>query len=276
MKNASLLGGIMTRSNRKFQIPATTHLALKDTLSSRLKELWASAQENSFDLYLFAAGLRERYLDKKQNQYSAEFQDWYKKHEIDKLFGKMPSFTKYAMAGNIVSYFANEFHEGKYINHLPLSRNALYEIWLLKEETTPKELEKLLFSGGDDKEALIHPSASAADIAAYRNPRNAQSQKTTAARSKKYTIALVTIYVSRDLYKFDKGTGEHVGDVDFDDAKKLVSQLSGRLDPKLFDVRDNLKKISSNYEKKMDAASPSRALRKPPKAKSAKKAQKKV
>ena len=93
----------MTKSNRRYQIPASTDLTLKDSLSAKLKELWTATQGSSFDLFLYAAGLRERYLDKKKDQYSPEFQEWYAKQELHLLFGKMPSFTKYAMAGKIVS-----------------------------------------------------------------------------------------------------------------------------------------------------------------------------
>ena len=68
--------------------------------------------------------------------------------------------------------------------------------------------------------------------------------------------------MSRDLYKFQKGTGEHVGTVDLQDAEKLIAAITGKLDADMFDVRDNLKKISTTYQKKADVASPSVALRK--------------
>jgi hypothetical protein len=254
----------MTKTNRKYQIPASSDLALKDGLSATLKDLWATAQGSSFDLFLYAAGLRERYLDKKTEQYSPEFQEWYANQEIQQLFGKMPSFTKYAMAGKVVSFFANDFKGGKYVNQLPVTRSALYEIWLLKELVSASDLEKLFFKGGDEDVGLITPSTSAADIAAYRS--RLQFKPTSSAnksKSKKFNIPLATIYVSRDLYKFQKGTGEHVGSVKLADAEKLLASIMGRLNADLFDVRDNLAKISTTYKKKEDAASPSAALRKP-------------
>jgi hypothetical protein len=262
MENA-VREGNMTKTNRRYQIPASSELALKDGLSAKLKELWASAQGSSFDLFLYAAGLRDRYLDKKAEQYSPEFQEWYAKQEIHQLLGKMPSFTKYAMAGKVVSFFANDFKDGKYINHLPITRSALYEIWLLKELVSASDLEKLFFKGGDEDEGLIHPSASAADIAAYRNRLQFKSSSSAnKSKSKKFNIPLATIYVSRDLYKFQKGTGEHVGTVDLEDAKRLLAFITGKLNAEMFDIRDNLTKISTTYKKKADAASPSAALRK--------------
>jgi hypothetical protein len=266
----------MTKSNRRYQIPASTELALKDGLSAKLKELWTATQGSSFDLFLYAAGLRDRYLDKKKDQYSPEFQEWYAKQELHLIFGKMPSFTKYAMAGKIVNFFANDFKDGKYLNQLPLTRSALYEISLLKELVSASELEKLFYKGGaEDDEGLIHPSISAADIASYRNHLQFKSTKATKSKSKKFNIALATIYVSRDLYKFQKGTGKHVGAVNLADAEKLLASLTGKLNADVFDIRDNLSKISTAFKKKADAASPSAALRKPKAKTAAKKKTKK-
>ena len=261
----------MNKTNRRYQIPASSDVALKDSLSAKLKELWTAAQGSSFDLFLYAAGLRERYLDEKGEQYSPEFREWYAKHEIQQLLGKMPSFTKSAMAGAVVSFFANDFKDGKYVNELPITRSALYEISLLKDLVSASELEKLFYKGGDGDEGLIHPSASAADIASYRNRLQFKSSKTAKSKSKKFNIALATIYVSRDLYKFQKGTGEHLGAVDLADAEKLLASITGKLDADIFDVRDNLAKISTAYKKKADAASPSAALRTPKAKRAAKK-----
>jgi hypothetical protein len=261
----------MTKSNRHYQMPTSSELALKGGLSARLKELWSNAQENSFELFLYAAALRERYLDKKTQEYSTEFKDWYKQQEVHLLFGKLPAFTKYAMAGNVVNFFANDFRDGKYLNQLPLSRSALYEISLLKDEISTGDLEKLLFTGSADAEALICPSASAADISAYRYRLQNKGSKPQKSKSKKFIIPLATIYVSRDLYSFQKGTGEHVGAVNIQDAEKLLAAITAKLNPDMFDVRDNLTKISTTYKKKEDAASPSAALRKPKAKKLAKK-----
>lgn len=252
----------MTKTNRRYQMPTASVLALKGGLSAKLKELWSSAQENSFELFLYAAALRDRYLDKKTQEYSPEFKDWYIKQELPHLFGKLPAFTKYAMAGKVVSFFANDFRDGQYVNLLPLTRSALYEISLLKELVSASELEKLFYKdGSEDDEGLIHPSASAADIASYRNRLQFKSSKATKSKSKKFSIALATIYVSRDLYRFHKGTGEHVGAVNLKDAEKLLASITSKLDADMFDVRDNLAKISTAYEKKADAASPSKPLR---------------
>lgn len=267
----------MTKTNRRYQIPVSSDLVLKDGLSAKLKELWATAQGSSFELFLYAAGLRERYLDKKKDQYTPDFHEWYAKHELQQLLGKMPSFTKYAMAGQVVSFFANDFKDGKYVNQLPVTRSALYEISLLKELVSASELEKLFYKGGaDDDEGLIHPSASAADIAAYRD--RLQFKSTSSAnktKSKKFNIPLATIYVSRDIYKFHKVTGEHVGPVKLADAEKLLASIMGRLNAEMFDVRDNLEKISTTYTKKEKAASPSEPLRNIKAKKSAKKKLKK-
>lgn len=266
----------MTKTNRRYQMPTALVLALRGGLSAKLKELWSSTQENSFELFLYAAALRDRYLDRRTQEYSQEFKDWYIKQELQHLFGKLPAFTKYAMAGDVVNFFANDFRDGKYVNRLPLSRSALYELSLLRELVSASELEKLFYSDGtDDDEGLIYPSATAADIASHRNRLQSKPSKTATSKSKKFNIALATIYVSRDLYKFQKGTGRHVGAVDLADAEKLLASITGKLDADMFDVRDNLAKISTAYRRKADAASPSAALRKPKAKKAAKKKTKK-
>ena len=55
------------------------------------------------------------------------------------------------------------------------------------------------------------------------------------------------------------------------DAEKLLASITGKLDADIFDVRDNLAKISTAYKKKADAASPSAALRTPKAKRAAKK-----
>lgn len=251
----------MIRRNYEYQIPDIKDLELVEGLTARLKDLWGEARENSYQIYLYAAGLRNRYLDKKTNKYSDDFLQWYEAKELTKLFGKISSFTKYASAGDVVNYIGQQYKNGKYIENIPLSRSSLYELSLLIDETTETQLEKLFFAGGDDNEPLIHPSATTSDFSNYRQGVNFKSTKLTKARKTKFSIPLATIYVSRDIYKFHKISGEHVGSVDLTDTEKLLKRMKSGLDTKLFDVRDNLEKISTSYEKKQEKADPTRKLR---------------
>lgn len=267
----------MKKSNYVFQIPRKADLTLQPSLSARLKEFLDSAQDELFQLCLYAAGLRNQYLDKTKRQYRPEFVQWYEKQEIDKLLGKLPSFTKYALAGETIAFFANQFKDGKYVKMLPMSRNALYELSLLKDKLDTKELEKLFYSGGYDDEALISPNTNSSDLAAYRGQIERQTSASStikgasrkSAKSKTYTIPLATIYVHRDLYKFNKSNGSHEGSVDIGDVKKAIQILQNSLTSNSFDVRSNLPKISGAYQKKKDGASPSRKLRKQPSKKKA-------
>ena len=252
----------MIRRNYEYQIPDIKDLDLLEGLTARLKDLWGEARQNNYQIYLYAAGLRNRYLNKKTNRYSDDFQQWYEKQELTKLFGKLPSFTKYASAGNAVNYIGQQYKTGKYIENLPLSRNALYELSLLIDETTEAQLEKLFFTGGDDNEPLIHPSATAVDFSDYRQGITSKSAKQLKkARRTQFSIPLATIYVHRDLYKFHKISGDHVGLLDLTDTEKVLKRLKSRLDTKLFDVQDNLENISSAYEKRKNKADPTRKLR---------------
>ena len=150
----------MAGRNHTHKLPSSAELSLKDGLSARIKELWTTAAENSYELYLYAAALRRRYLDPAEGEYSPEFKDWYATHEMKTLLGNMSSFTKYALAGETVLYFAHDFEGGKYVNQLPVSRNALYELSQLVKpiqegtsQLSQNDLEKLFFAGGKDSEA---------------------------------------------------------------------------------------------------------------------------
>ena len=251
----------MTLKNHTYKLPGTADIALKEALSTKLKELFSTAVHNSFELYLYAAALRKRYLDEETGDYKPQFHAWYETHEIHTIFGKLPSFTKYAKAGDVVNYFANDFCEGKYISQIPVSRNALYELSLIVSAVEVAELEKLFFSQGEDGDALITPSTGAPELERYRRSLKAKLVINTKGRSREFTIPLATIYVSKELFKFDKKTGEHQGRIGIDEAKAVLEALQGSVDAEAFDVRTNIEKIATKYEKKMKKASPSRALR---------------
>jgi hypothetical protein len=254
-------GGIMDRRNFQYQIPELSDLNLGVVLSNRIKKVWNEARENSFEIYLYAAGLRNHYLDPATHSYSAEFIAWYAKHELEQLFGKLSSFSKYASAGDMVNHFGQHYRSGKYINQLPISRNALYELSMLVDETTDTQLEKFFHSGGTDNDPLIHPSATAGDISAYRKGSSANISANTKTRKSRFTIPLATIYVSKDLYQFNRTTGAHSGSVDLSDVEKALNRLNAGVDTKIFDVRDNLERITSTYRRSEQRASPSSSLR---------------
>ena len=252
----------MDRRNFQYQIPDLPDLDLGVNLSNRIKKVWDEARENSFEIYLYAAGLRNRYLDPATHSYSAEFNAWYSKQALEQLFGKLSSFSKYASAGEAVNHFGQHYRGGKYINQLPISRNALYELSMLVDGTTDTQLEKLFHSGGPDNDPLIHPSATADEISAYRKDGSAKNRAKTKTRKSRFTIPLATIYVSKDLYRFNRTTGAHSGSVDLSDVEKAINRLNAGLDQSIFDIRDNLRRITGAYRKREQRASPSSSLRK--------------
>lgn len=252
----------MTRKNHTYKLPSTADVALKDDLSTRLKELFSAATQNSFELYLYAAAMRKRYLNEASGDYKPEFREWYETHEIHLILGKLPTFTKYAMAGEAVNYFANVFREGRYVSQLPVTRSALYELSLLIDSIDELQLEKLFHTEGEDGDALITPSTTAPEIERYRRRQTAKSVIKTETPSREFTIPLATIYVSRDLYKFNKKTGEHQGPISLDQARAALEVIQESIGAEAFDIRTNIEKITKKFEKRMKKASPSRSLRK--------------
>ena len=262
VRKPTCAGADMTTGNSRYGIPKATEIELKVALSDRLKHLREEARENSFEMYLYAAALRLRYMNKSTGNYTKEFHDWYAQNDLNQLYGRITStFSKYAAAGEIVNYFGQHYKNGKYINQLPLSLRALYELAMLKKVISETALEKLFFTGGDDKEALIHPNATSADIAAFHNRSKSNSAKGSKARKTQFNISLATIYVRKDIYRFHVKTGDHLGKVDLSDTERAVKRLRDILDAEMFDVRDNLDKITTTYKKREDKAAPSFNLR---------------
>ena len=50
----------MIRRNYEYQIPDIEDLDLLEGLTARLKDLWGEARQNNYQIYLYAAGLRNR------------------------------------------------------------------------------------------------------------------------------------------------------------------------------------------------------------------------
>ena len=86
------------------RIPGANRIALSSELAEEIKDRFDVVRENRFQLFLLAAGLRKKHLNKKTGEYAPEFQGWYEKHKMDEVFGQLPNFTKYASAGDVIDY----------------------------------------------------------------------------------------------------------------------------------------------------------------------------
>ena len=87
-----------------YRIPGGNRITVSNQLADEIKKRFAADRENRFQLFLLAAGLRKKYLNKRTNKYTKEFVSWMKVEQLDELFGSLSNFTKYAAAGDVVAF----------------------------------------------------------------------------------------------------------------------------------------------------------------------------
>lgn len=118
----------MTINAADFEQPGDNQVTISNNLEHRLKNHFLTDRTNRFKLYILSSGIRKKYLDTQTQKYTDQFLDWYKKRGMQKLFGSLANFTKYASAGDVVHYVATKTsNPEKYLEQLPVSVGALYE-----------------------------------------------------------------------------------------------------------------------------------------------------
>lgn len=238
-----------------YRVPGTNAITISPELAKDIKERFARDRDNRFHIFLLAAGMRKKYLqpsDGGKDTYTADFRIWYADNGMAKLFGKLESsFSKYAASGTVIEFVA----EGSYLNSenrpaalapidprpfldaLPVTVTSLYELSFIKEQVdgkifralfkckpTRKSLDEDLRSANtNDKQPLIHPHATAAELAAWRKNWG-DPPKPKLPRNDKRTLMLAAITVSGELFDFDKD-GEPVGSVKMDEVKDCLARL---------------------------------------------------
>jgi hypothetical protein len=116
------------RFSTDYVLPGENRVALTPELAETIRDRFDADRENRFELFVLAAGIRKRYLDKKTKTYETEFEAWYKKHDMGECFGSLPNFTRYAAAGDVVIHTSQKTSDPeKYLRQLPVSTGALYE-----------------------------------------------------------------------------------------------------------------------------------------------------
>ena len=196
-----------------------------------------------------AAGLRKKYLNKKTKEYDKGFLDWLKAEQLEELFGSLANFTKYAAAGDVVDYVASKSSNPvKSLKQLPLSVGALYEISQILTGKNGKDTFKLCLNftasrkslseprheWKTKKPALIRPNTTESEVRNWRRKWFDPTPPKT-KRTDKRSIPLATIYVSGELFDFDRKTGDKIGSVDLPDVEAFIKKLN-----KLFEEENAL------------------------------------
>ena len=191
---------------------------------------------------MIAYGLRTHNLIKsksgaggndKGEKYKPAFNDWYQRNGIEDLYGSLPNFTLYAMAGRLLNYV--RWQVGKeYIDQLPGSMTALFAlsqiVWSQGDDATDasrKLFQKALIEPlkNGSKTALIHPNVSRKDIYVWRAKSSTKSNGITIVKSDPRTIVIATIKVHKDLFKFTRDSGKKLHGPKLSDVKTLTEKL---------------------------------------------------
>ena len=238
---------------------ATNTIKLDKDLADKLVEMLGNTRTPVVELAKFAATIRNQHLDSTGNKYDGDFQAFWKNHGMEKKFGLLPNFTKYANAGDAIGKVQAQYetHEKK----LPVTLSALYEFsqlhddeMLLCLENTYSRTEvtndRTKWKQPRKPKPLITPSVQAGAIKAWRtNWRNPKAPVTDKRRLK-----IAEIKVHGSLYDF-KG-GKHTGSLSIETMvqisealKRAVAQFPEAVIR--LDLEDE--KLKHGYEKRLKA-----------------------
>lgn len=271
----------MAKFNTDYVAAGANKTELTPELAEDIRQRFDADRENRFELYVLAAGIRKRYIDKRTKAYQPHFQAWYEKHKMAECFGSLANFTRYAAAGDVVIHTSQRTSNPEgYLRQLPVSVGALYEcsqilntrktgkddfIRCLNMYPTRTSLEQSPDDWGNRAgKKVIHSKATEADIRNWRrkweNPPPPKQKRTD-----KRTLELATIYVSGELFDFDerKGSmGDKLGNVDMPDVEAFMKKLEALFaDPSSpFKLTDNLDYLTEGYTRRRDRADPANRI----------------
>lgn len=250
-----------------YQVPGDNEVTLSKDLEERLKAHFYSDRVNRFKLYVLSSGIRAKYLDPTTLKYHPEFLIWYNRTGMKEFFGSIANFTKYASAGDVVNYAATatSFPE-KYLNQLPVSVGALYELSMILKSSeeafklclqftaSRKSVDEPKFDWKTKKPALINPSVTEQAIRAWRQKWD-DPPPPKVKRTDKRTLPLLTIYCSGELLDFDRKTGEKTGCLDLDQVEaimRLISENFTDANDKQFRLESKMAELTSMYFKRKE------------------------
>ena len=238
---------------------ATNTIPLNKELADQLIGLNNKIRSSLIELATIAAKIRNQHLDASGKKYDAEFHGFWKAHSMEKNFGSLSNFTKYANAGDAIELVKAQFD--KYEKRLPTTMSALYEFSLLTTEEMELCLEDTFtrtevtsdrskWKQAKKPKPLITPSTTAGAIKSWRtNWRNPKAPVTDKRRLK-----IAEIKVHGSLYDF-KG-GKHTGILSIETMAQISEALKKAVEqfPEAvirIDLEDE--KLKQGYEKRLNA-----------------------
>jgi len=209
----------------KYEVPNVSNFELNQDLVDRLKLLFKSDRENRFELFLLSSGIRDRYIDPTTHTYPKEFKDNYTKWGLEDLFGKLPNFTKYSGSGDVINYIISEMEDyEKYLNVLPMSVGCMYQLSMILKGVDDELFRQLFYytpkrrsvdedpiEWKQDPESLINPWVTEEKLRTWFKRWNEPTKEVDPTPLK---VPFLTITCHKDLFEFDRETGDKVGVLD--------------------------------------------------------------
>lgn len=277
------LNGATEAKNSMYELPSDEKLTLSTKLAAELKKRFRRDRENKFQLYIMSAGLREKHLDQENNAYSNEFTDWFESSGMKEHYGSLSNFTKYAAAGDAIDYVArNTSNPQKYLNQLPVSLRALYQISLIIKLDEEAFIVCLHFTPRRTRidapkhewktkntDPLIHPHSSSNDLAAWR--KRWESPETEKEEDKYHrNVKLLTVSISEDIFSFDD-VGNKTGVVDLEQVQELLAQIQtlfSKSNQRQFKLDTSIDRIVEKYKSEKEKRDPVKVVQTPKKNRS--------
>jgi hypothetical protein len=202
-------------------IKLSNTILLDSNLANEIRGNFDNLREHRFKVCSIASIIRNEYMDEK-SQYPKVFRDWYKTNKLDELFGKEANFTKYANAGDVITYVKTKSNAEKLLKQLPHAIGALYEAsQILKYDLrlfdacliatlSRTSLDQTISDCKSNTPALLNQQTTEAKIKLWRlRWRNPPPPKQV--RTDKRTLPFITITCSGELYDFHRKTGDKIG-----------------------------------------------------------------
>lgn len=262
-----------------YREPTAAEVALTSDLAKTIKAFGKTMRESLFHICLIAYGIRRRNLRKirkgerggnQQGQkYKEEFTKWYEENDLKSVYGTLSSFTKYAMAGRLLTFTRWQINRHKgfnYIDRLPHHLSALYElqkiIWESGDTATEegrqryKDLMIQPIDDGTTDNTWINRGLTAKDIIEKRAELDNEPAPKSLERKidDPRNIPVLRIKTHEGLYDFNRrGNKRRVKGPDIDEVRRLVeaiNQVIGDFGSEYFSIESNMEHIEEKYEQK--------------------------
>lgn len=252
----------------QYQIRGGNQITLSDDLEREIKDRYQRSREDRFQLHLLSSALRNKYLNRKTNSYSEEFQKWYSDRGMTKIFGSLSNFTKHCGGGDVINWVGTKTNDPqKYLNQLPMSVGALYEMSIILKsdedlfklilQFTPnrKSIDEPKYDWVTKKPPLISNDVTEEKLRNWRrkweNPPPPKQKRTD-----KRTLKFVEITCNGELFDFDRKTGEKIGCLDLDEVEEFLIKLRALFDEHTdlqFKLTDHMEYLTNGYFKRKES-----------------------